>query len=185
MNGTKKLIYWDSCIFISWLKNEQRPDPKDMVGVIDTIERLKRREVTLITSTITQTEIAACNVGQLVMPLLDDLMKRKNIQRLSVDIKISQMARTLRDFYQNEPYKLDKDGNKIGSKTLSVPDAIHLATAILHKADVFHTFDASDKKGNLGLIPLNGNVAGHNLRVEKPNIDQFRFDFMNKINHDN
>lgn len=181
MNGTKRLVYWDSCIFISWLKNEQREDSKDMAGVVDTIERLKRREVTLITSAITQTEIAACNVGQLVMPLLDDLMKRKNIQRISVDIKIAQMARTLRDFYQSEPYTIDKNGKRIGSKTLAVPDAIHLATAILHKVDVFNTFDAGDGKGSLGLLPLNGNVAGHNLRVEKPSVDQFRFEFMNKL----
>lgn len=182
MSGNKRLIYWDSCIFISWLMNEQRPDPKDMAGVFDIIERLNRREVTLITSTISQTEIAACNVGQLVMPLLDELMKKKSIQRVAVDIKIAHMARTLRDFYQSEPSTLDKDGNKVG-KTLSVPDAIHLATALLHKVDVFQTFDEKNSKGSLGLIPLSGNVARHNLKIEKPSIEQFSFPFMQKINH--
>ena len=44
MSGDK-LLYWDSCIFISWLKNENRPDPNDMAGVRDIIERLKKRDV--------------------------------------------------------------------------------------------------------------------------------------------
>ncbi len=179
MSGDK-ILYWDSSIFISWIKNENRPDPNDMAGVRDVIERLKKRDVKIITSAITQTEVAACNVGQLVMPLFDELLKRKNIQRIAVDIKIAHTARTLRDFYRNKPQELDEKGKVIGEKTLSVPDAIHLATAILNKVDAFHTFDAKNGKGSLGLLPLNGNVAGHNLVIEKPRVDQYSFDFNKK-----
>jgi hypothetical protein len=44
---------------------------------------------------------------------------------------------------------------------LKSPDAIHLATAILYRADEFHTFDDQ-------LIGLSGNVGGHRLIVCKP-----------------
>lgn len=183
MSGNKKIIYWDSCIFMSWLKDEKRSDPQDMAGVRDVVERMKRREVTIVTSTITQAEVGACNVGQLVLPLFDDLMKRKNIQRISVDIKIASMARALRDYYRNEaPLPNTPQGE--GKRTLSPPDAIHLATAILNKVDVFHTFDklGDSKTKTLGLIPLSRNVAGHNLIIEKPAVEQFSFNFNNKLN---
>jgi len=165
MTGTKKIFYWDSCIFISWIKNEDRKDPNDMAGVRDVIDRLKKRDVTIITSTITQTEVGACNVGVGVLQIFDDLLKRKNIQRISVDIKIAQLARTLRDHYRNCPAELDADGKLISPKTLSVPDAIHLATAILNKVDCFHTFDKNNSKESLGLLPLTENIAGHGLKI--------------------
>jgi transposase-like protein len=48
-----------------------------------------------------------------------------------------------------------------GGSKLKTPDAIHLASAILHRADEFHTFDET-------LIALSGNVAGHKLTICKP-----------------
>ena len=172
MNGNKKItLYWDSCIFISWLKKEQRPDPQELLSINEFVERIKNREVVIVTSTITQIEVGACNVGKLVLPLFDDLMKRKNIIRIAVDIKIASMARTLRDYYKSEP----SVSGGVNKKTLCVPDSIHLATAILNKVDVFHTFDNNGSNKTLGLIPLSGNVAEHNLKIEKPTIKQFSF----------
>jgi hypothetical protein len=57
---------------------------------------------------------------------------------------------------------------EFGGKTLSVPDAIHLATAVLYRVDEFHTFDMEGRSKSLGLIPLSGNVAGHRLIICKP-----------------
>lgn len=48
-----------------------------------------------------------------------------------------------------------------GGSKLKTPDAIHLVTAILHRADEFHTFDET-------LTALSGNVAGHRLTICKP-----------------
>jgi PIN domain len=55
-----------------------------------------------------------------------------------------------------------------GKKTLSAPDAIHLATAILYRADEFHTFDSDGSSRSLGLLPLSGDVGGHRLIICKP-----------------
>jgi hypothetical protein len=53
-------------------------------------------------------------------------------------------------------------------KTVSVPDAIHLATALIYRADEFHTFDGKNGRNTLGLLPLSGDVGGHKLTICKP-----------------
>ena len=50
--------------------------------------------------------------------------------RIGMDSKVASLAHDLRDHY-----------GASGAKTLSVPDAIHLATAILYRVDEFHSFD--------------------------------------------
>jgi predicted nucleic acid-binding protein len=80
--------------------------------------------------------------------LFSGLLKR--LTRVSMDTKIATLAHDLRNHYANA------GGNK-----LKTPDAIHLATAILFRADEFHTFDEA-------LIALSGDVAGHRLIVCKP-----------------
>jgi len=46
------LYYWDTCIFLSWLKDEERKTG-EMDGVRDIIHRLKRRDVKAMTSVLT------------------------------------------------------------------------------------------------------------------------------------
>ena len=53
-------------------------------------------------------------------------------------------------------------------KTISVPDAIHLATAILYRASEFQTFDGGGTGKSLGLLRLSEKVAGHRLVICKP-----------------
>jgi hypothetical protein len=71
------------------------------------------------------------------------------------------LAHDIRDYYIIR-------AQEHGGKTLSTADAIHLATAILYRADEFHTFDERGSAKNLGLIPLSGNVGGHSLKICKP-----------------
>ena len=67
-----------------------------------------------------------------------------------MDTKIASIAHDIRNHYVTT-----------GGSKLQTPDAIHLAAAILHRADEFHTFDGT-------LISLSGNVAGHRLTICKP-----------------
>jgi predicted nucleic acid-binding protein len=161
MRGNNETVYWDSCLFIAWLKDEQNRKQGEMDGVRDFVERLKKRSVTIITSTITMTEVTSTKVGAGFMTLFDDVLKRKNLIRVGVDIRIAKLAQELRDYYSTL-------AGEFNNKTLSVPDAIHLATAILYKADVFHTFDETNRSGTLGLIPLSGNAGGYPLVITKP-----------------
>lgn len=135
MAGSNPLYYWDACLFLAWLKDEQRKTG-EMDGVREIIERLKRREVRLMTSVLTYTEVLASTIPAGIDTLFSDLLKR--ITKIAVDGKIAMLAHEIRNFYTVRKAEF-------GGKTISVPDALHFATAILYRADEFHTFDA---KGN-------------------------------------
>lgn len=158
MPGDSPLYYWDTCLFLAWLKDEERPTG-EMDGVRELIERSRRREARLMTSTLTSVEVLSSKMPVGFDNLFNSLLKR--ISRASVDIKVAAIAHDLRDFYAARQAE-------VGNKTLSTPDAIHLATAILYRADEFHTFDERGSSRNLGLLPLSGNVAGNRLTICKP-----------------
>ena len=153
--------YWDSCLFIAWLKDEQNRKPGEMDGVRDYIERLKRREIVIITSTLTFVEVREAKIGAGGFEMFESVMQRKATQRVSVDTKVAKLAGNLRDYYSARQ-------DEYGGRTLTVPDAIHIATAIINKANEFHTFDEKNRHCSLGLIPLSGNVGGHSLKICKP-----------------
>lgn len=158
MAGASPAYYWDTCLFLAWLHDEQRKSG-EMDGVREIIARHKRRDVKLVTSTLTQVEVLQSKIPVGVGTAFTDLLKR--MTRISVDTKVASMAHDLRDHYASA-------AASTGAKTLSTPDAIHLATAILYRVDEFHTFDAEGSSKSLGLIPLSGNVGGHRLTICKP-----------------
>ena len=56
---------------------------------------------------------------------------------------------------------------------MSLPDAIHLATAAIYKADEVLTFDDGQKdKKALGLLELNGDERVEKLVICKPTVKQ-------------
>jgi hypothetical protein len=98
------------------LKDEERPTG-EMDGVRELIERSRRREVRLMTSTLTSVEVLTSKIPVGFDKLFSDLLRR--INRVSVDIKVAGIAHDLRDFYAARQ-------GEFGNKTLSTPDAIHL-----------------------------------------------------------
>jgi predicted nucleic acid-binding protein len=147
MAGANPLYYWDTCLFLSWMKDENRKSG-EVDGVREVIDRAKRRDCRIMTSTITSIEVLQSKIPAGIDTQFQGLMKR--VLRVSLDTKIAQLAHDIRDHYA-------KSGKK-----LATPDAIHLATSIQHRVDEFHTFDEDD------LIPLSGNVAGHRMVICKP-----------------
>ena len=158
MAGTEPTYYWDSCLFLAWLKDEERKSG-EMDGVREVIERSKRREARIVTSVITFVEVLSGKIPAGMDTLFAGLMKRVN--RLGVDSKVATVAHDIRNHYSTRPKEFD-------GKTLSTPDAIHLATAIIYRVTEFHTFDTSGNSRSLGLIPLSGDVAGNGLIICKP-----------------
>jgi len=158
MAGAEPLYYWDTCLFLAWIKDEERKSG-EMAGVREVIERSKRREVKLVTSVLTATEVLSSKLPAGMGPLFLGLMKR--VYRVGIDSKVAGLAHDLRDYYAIR-------ADQFEGKTLSTPDALHLATAILYRATEFHTFDADNGRKTLGLLPLSGNVAGHSLHICKP-----------------
>ena len=147
MPGANPLYYWDTCLFLSWLADESRPS-SEMDGVREIIERSQRRDCRIMTSVITTVEVLEAKIPAGVERMFHGLMKR--ISRGGVDTKIAQLAHDIRNYYVSR-----------GIMKVKTPDAIHVATAILNRAEEFHTFDGD-------LLSLSGDVAGHRLLICKP-----------------
>lgn len=161
MTSGKPIIYWDTCVLLAWIKDETRQDD-EMEGVYYYADRIFKKHIVLMTSALTDTEILESTLTEEAKKRLGDLFKRPNFQKADVDPKVVQLCAHIRDYYQ-------KQKQHDGLPTLTVPDAIHLSTAIHYNASEFHTFDRNNETNKRrALIPLNGNVAGYPLIVCKP-----------------
>jgi predicted nucleic acid-binding protein len=164
--GGEPIYYWDTCLFLAWIKDEERKSG-EMAGVREVIERSKRREVKIVTSVLTTVEILSGKIPVGMATLFEGLMKR--VYRIGMETKIAGVAHDLRDYYSIRKAEF-------GGKTLSTPDAIHLATAIIYRVTEFHTFDNDGDAKSLGLLPLSGDVGGNRLTICKPQAKNLELD---------
>jgi predicted nucleic acid-binding protein len=163
-----RLIYWDSCLFLAYFKNETRP-AGEMEGLLDLAKEVDAGKKVLVTSVVTRMEILRSTLTKEQNGKYDLLFKRRNFQEMPIDKRVVALSHDLRDYYQQEKAK-------DGLATLTTPDSIHLATAIIYKVGCFYTFDGKDKpKKARAILPLDGNVAGHNLSIQKPLAKQTHF----------
>ena len=172
MSGNRQKVYWDSCVFYALLKNE-RHQAGELEGIKEQVKRIEKNQLILVTSAITAIEVLEAKLPEEVREGFPNLFKRRNVRAIPSDMKVVKLSTEIRNYYIENP------SDKIGF-TVSLPDAIHLATAILY-ADVFHTMDSNDKNKSkeLGLLPLNGLIAGkYNLKIcRPPKSNQYELDF--------
>jgi len=135
-----------------------------MDGVYDVANSIHKNHYTLLTSAVTEPEVLESTLSEDAKAKFQGLFKRRNCQMVMIDHRITRLSSAIRDYYQQQ--------KAIDSlPTVTTPDAIHLATAIHYSAKELHTFDENDQpRKRRGLIPLSGNVAGHNLTICKPPI---------------
>jgi len=139
---TPTKIYWDSVVFIDLIEET----PGRISRLQSVIERAMKQEVVIVTCALTMVEVVKLKN----LNLLDEDAERRvteffenaYISVRNVDRFVAEAARPI----------VRKDGIK-------PPDAIHVATAILSKVEVIHTFDQP-------LLKQNGKVDG--LRIEEP-----------------
>lgn len=155
MSIGKKIIGWDSCIFLAWLQDEKR-EIGVMEGIEEVVRKIHSNEVILLTSQMTKIEVLEGRLTSDAQKKFEGVFNRRNCQMVDITSRVSEKSHFIRNYY-------DQKGIKLSS-----PDCIHLATAIIHNADEFHTLDGSGRKRNGDLIPLNGNVAGHKLKICVP-----------------
>lgn len=151
-----KRIYWDSCVFISYIAGEKR-DPYEMAGIDDVVRDVDSEKVILVTSVVARVEVLK-DMGDKQEKFIE-VLQNPNIQEIDVNKIIAQMAGDIRYQFQ-----------QIGKNWLKTPDAVHLATALWAEVDEFHTFDGSGKEP--GLLNLNEHGILKGLRIIKPHSKQ-------------
>ncbi len=158
----KPKFYWDSAPLIAWILDEKRPDPAEMAGLQEVVELVERNSAILMTSVLWRAEVLdILNAAQ--RRRVEAAFESQAIIELAIDSRVMDLTAQIRAYHRASK-------SKSALKNIRTPDAIHLATAIQYGADEFHTFDGA-KPGTTavsGLLTLNGNVAGHRLKICRP-----------------
>jgi hypothetical protein len=122
-----------------------------------------------MTGDIMRLEVLKDRIPPDKLPIFEAFCRRRNVRIVNclTDPRIASLLAEIKTFYR----KLSAKDRK---PELSDLDATHLATAIHFKATAFYTFDAGKKQKSRGLLPLNGNVAGHPLVIRKPPLAPYK-----------
>lgn len=142
MSGKQRVVYWDACIILAYIKNEQRLDQDEMRAIKEMVNAFELGALKIVTSTVSIVEVLESSTGLDPYAEFIRFRGRPNLSIVGVTTPIAETAHAIRDFYYKE-----------NSPTVYTPDAIHLATAINHKCQSFYTFDGS-RKNRPGLLDL-------------------------------
>lgn len=162
MKTGRRKIYWDNTCWLAWLNGEGTDIwPASVVqGIRDVVAEVEANRAILFTSAITRGEIFEGKLTQDQKDMFTRLMRRRNVIEINADSRIFNKASNIREYHANQKEK----------RRVMLPDATHLATAILYEADEFQTMDGLKKGGEnkRKLIALSGDVGGHDLKVIQP-----------------
>ncbi|WP_082404580.1 MULTISPECIES: PIN domain-containing protein [Achromobacter] len=167
----KPRFYWDTAPLIAWITGEKREDPAEMAGLAEVLDMVDRGRAIVMISVLWRAEILDLRLTAAQKKQLELAFEGRSIVELEAGSKVMALAGEIRNFH--------KAAAKKGVlQNVRVPDAIHLATAVHYEATEFHTFDGARQGGNSGgLITLDGNVAGHRLKICAPKAEQLQFQF--------
>ena len=126
------LVCWDSSVLIDWIKGDDQDRMKQIGMVVLGVEQDNYR---IVVSTLAYVEVLESTMPEGTMKMFQQFIQnRKQVEVITVDIRVAQKAQLIRNNSR---------------KKLSTPDAVHIATAIVSGAKIFHTFDD-------GLLQLSG-----------------------------
>lgn len=167
----KPKFYWDTAPLIAWITDEKRSDPAEMAGLAEVVEMVDSGKAILMTSVLWRAEVLDSSLSTAQKKRLEAVFDGRSIIELGIDSRVMKLTGEIRSFH-------NQSKRKGTLKNIRVPDAIHLATAIYYNATEFHTFDgARTGQSQGGLLTLDGNVAGHRLRICIPKAHQLRLEF--------
>jgi len=137
----KEVIYWDACVFISWLENKQ--DTND--EILHLVEKVESGKAGILVSTLIRLEVLPNKRPFEADRKFRDFLRRKDqVEEVAVDFTVIEAAKEIRV-----------------KTNISTPDAIHIATANVHGAQTFYTYDEELRK-------LNGASEIKGLEICKP-----------------
>lgn len=164
MSGTRPdLVYFDACIFIAYLDGDKSRLASDLAAIDYYADRLENGGCRIATSVITRIEVLEGKLPPPSRSRLEAFLKRSDVDELSVTSRVSERAHEIRDFYRAK------------GPTLSVPDAIHLASATIHGCGEFLTYDGRGERKRedrgLRLLDISPPVAGrYHIDLKVPSV---------------
>jgi predicted nucleic acid-binding protein len=165
MSGTEKtkIYYWDACIYLAWLQNEEKAHGKECLDALLRIakDNFEKKNI-IITSTITFVEVLSSTLSEDNGRKFRRSFRHQDHIAYDLDPPIAMKVREFRDKFSKH-----KSG-----KNLSTADAIHLATAAIYKVDEVWTLDDGKKGKHLGLLELDGDERADKLAIKRPHVDQ-------------
>ena len=133
--------YWDACIWIELITQANEERVRRCRNVLQLAESGKAE---IWTSALTLAEVfkRQCGTANASLPqdrdrAFEDYIEKEFIKKVTVDVEVGTLARRLLRTYP----ELKKP-----------PDAVHLASCLLHNLDELHTFDEKN------LIKLDGRI---------------------------
>ena len=140
MSGKTTVIYWDSSAFGALLKEEKNHGDGVYDALLSQAGAFDRNQIVLSVSTVGITEVLSMDVRDDARERFESMIRRSNFQTIALSDGIAQQAARLRR------HCYGKEKNGAGEPyILTTPDAIHVVSAMLIKADVLVTLDSVNK----------------------------------------
>lgn len=150
----RKIIAWDTTIFLAWLNEEEDKGLDDIELVIR--EDIETEKITLIVPVVVYAEVLVFTEGELAKTFRE-YFTRSNVILTSLTRPIADRAAQIRA----ESIRANTKTKKHKPPRLKIADAFIVATALEMGADILHSFDPD-------LLNLSKHSIISGLRVEHP-----------------
>ncbi|MEI9815174.1 MAG: hypothetical protein WDO18_22110 [Acidobacteriota bacterium] len=107
MAGTKRKLYWDTCIFLAWIKGETCWPEDVLKGIEQSVEEWNAGRLIVVTSTITMLEILSAELTADQKLRFTKAFAHPGLQPIDVDRRVSGRASVIRQFYDDRIFDLD------------------------------------------------------------------------------
>jgi len=152
MANNPELVYWDSCVFIDWLKRNGPYAVQERIDEIrPCVEAATGGKLVIVTSVLALSEVIYVNgkvqrVDHAMNMEIVHMFKQAIFAVRAVDAGIAETARNI--------------SRETGLKPA---DAIHLATCDKYRVPTMYTYDDAD------LVPLSGRYGNPRITIVHPN----------------
>lgn len=162
------VVYWDSSAFLALLKEERTHGAGVYEALVTQATSFDHDKIILASSSLTILEVLSADLSDDVRDRFEKMIRRSNFQPITASENVMRHAARLRQHC----YGRHKNGNG-DNYLLSSPDAIHVVSAMLIKADVLVTLDSANKSKTremaMTIIPTHYPVPDlHSVRIERP-----------------
>lgn len=144
---------WDSVVFSKVLNGGEGLSADEISGLGEVVDLADRGQIIIVTSALIDMEVLGEIGDETIRARTAQLFERANIVAVEPSRAIIARARTIRE------------QGRIEGRSIKTPDALFIATAIIHSAGALHTFDEK-------LLAVGGKDYVDGLPIIKPRGEQ-------------